>query len=122
MLDEHLLDEEIFREIKRWYKGPVVSIKAARPGTVILDDALPILLRRFKTPTLVTINYADFWNKIPANRDYCVVCFKLSQQRALEVPEKLRALLSLPEWRTKRGRMGKVISVTDQRITFYSIA
>jgi hypothetical protein len=32
-----------------------------RPGTVILDDAIPELLRAVRQATFVTINVRDFW-------------------------------------------------------------
>jgi hypothetical protein len=44
---------------------------------------------------------------------------KLTRDRRMEAPESLRRLLSVPELATKRKRMGKVISVTDHRISFY---
>lgn len=120
VLDEQLADPRIIRDIKRWYRGKVISIFEIRPRTAILDDAIPVLLRQLKAPTFVTVNYQDFWRKIPADSAYCVICLKLPCERSLETPQKLRTILNRPEWRSKRGRMGTVISVKD-RITYYSV-
>jgi hypothetical protein len=102
VLDEQLADPQIIRSIEQWYKGKVIIIGEARPQTRITDDVIPALLRRLKAPTSVTIDYEDFWRKIPANSVYCVICFKLTGKRSAEVPGALRAILSRPEWRSKR--------------------
>jgi hypothetical protein len=120
VLDEQLADPQIIRSIEQWYKGKVIVIGEARPQTRITDDVIPALLRRLKAPTFVTINYEDFWRKIPANSAYCVICFKLTGKRSAEVPGALRAILSRPEWRSKSGRLGTVISVSARRVVFYS--
>ena len=120
VLDEQLADPQIISSIEHWYKGKVIVIGEARPQTRVTDDVIPVLLRRLKGPTFVTINYEDFWRKIPANSAYCVICFKLTGKRSGEVPGALREILSRPEWRTKSGRMGAVISVSARRVVFYS--
>jgi hypothetical protein len=119
VLDEQLSEPLLRHEIKRWHKGAVINITEVRPHTHIPDDTIPALLRTLKDPTFVTINYADFWPEFPASRAYCAICLKLSKEQVREVPEILRGVLSLPEWRTKRGRMGAVISVTDRGVTYY---
>ncbi|MDQ3754436.1 MAG: hypothetical protein M3371_06860 [Acidobacteriota bacterium] len=88
----------------------MVNILHLRPQTQVLDDAVSTLLCTAKQPTFVTINYTDFWRVIPASAAYCLVCFKLPTRRAPEVPGLLREILSLPQYRTKRDRMGCVIS------------
>jgi hypothetical protein len=119
VLDEQLEDPRLGAGIARWYKGAVINLRALRPGSRILDEATPILLRRVRQPTFVTINYKDFWKKISASPDYCVICFRLPTERKLEVPELLRRVLSLPGLRTKRERMGAVVSVVDRKVTVY---
>lgn len=121
VLDEQLADPRIIRNIEHWYKGKVISIVDVRPRTAVLDDAIPGLLRQLSGPTFVTINHRHFWRKILASPDYCVICLKLAAERSLELSEALRAVLSRPEWRTKRGRMGTVIFVSDRRIAYYSV-
>ena len=45
---------------------------------------------------------------------------KLRQDEALlSLPQRLREVLRLPEFRTKRLRMGKIISVTTEGIHVY---
>jgi hypothetical protein len=119
VLDDQLENDLILRGIERWYKGRVIMLGSLRPRGVVKDDAVPTLLRRVKGPTFVTINYTDFWKVIRPSRDYCVICLKLPQERAREVPDALRAALKEPPWRTKRGRMGAVIGVTDRTISHY---
>lgn len=120
VLDEQLADPRIIRSIERWYKGKVVSILDVRPRTAAPDEAIPVLLRQLSAPTFVTINHRHFWRKIPASPDYCVICLKLPAEQSLQVPEALRAVLSRREWRTKRGRIGNVIFVSDRPVAYYS--
>lgn len=113
-------DAQIASDIARWYRGAVVNLQELRPRTRILDAAVPTLLRAAKQPTFVTVNHKDFWNKIEASPDYCVVCLKLRQDETRrQVPELLRRVLSLPKLRTKRERMGAVVSVVDRKVVLY---
>ncbi|MEK6301010.1 MAG: hypothetical protein AABO41_09840 [Acidobacteriota bacterium] len=120
VLDEQIADPRIISSIQHWYKGKVIGVKEARPLTRITDDVIPVLMRQLKAPTFVTINHEDFWRKIPADPAYCVVCLKLTSKRSSEIPEVLRAVVRWPKWRTKRGRLGTVILVSDHRIAYYS--
>jgi hypothetical protein len=119
VLDEQLLGRGIEDEIARWYRGPVLFIIDLRPNTIVKDDAIAGLLGRQNRPTFVTINESDFWRKIDISERYGVVCFALSDPRAGEIPASLRALLRHPEFRTKAGRMGKVVRVTRDEIQYY---
>ena len=119
VLDEQLGDARIASDISRWYKGTVIPVKQLRPRTRIFDDVVPSLLRSARQPTFITINYKDFWKKIPASPDYCVVCFKISQGQVDELSDLLRRVLSLPGLRTKRERMGAVVSVVDRKVAVY---
>jgi len=105
-------------------------VKQLRPGTIIKDDAIPILLCslrsavyfvncQVKQPTFVTINYTDFGRRISADERYCIVCFSLSVERANEIPLLLRRLFSLPEFKTKAERMGKVALVSQRWVRYY---
>ena len=100
-------------------RGAVVNIIDLRPLTRVLDAAVPTLLRTVKQPTFVTINYSDFWRRTPAAEAYCIICLRLPIERAPEVPALLREVLSLPQYRTKRGRMGAVISVRGRTVEDY---
>ncbi|HSB12259.1 MAG TPA: hypothetical protein VLM38_22420 [Blastocatellia bacterium] len=107
VLDEELQGLGLEEAIARWYRGSVLVVKHLRPGRVIKDEAVPSLLRHVNQPTFVTINHSDFWRRMSAERAYCLICFKLSADQAQEVPDLLRHLLHLPEFRTKRDRMGR---------------
>jgi len=120
VVDEQLADPRIIRSISNWYKGKVISVIEVRPHTTVPDDAIPELLRQLKAPTFVTINYHHFWQRVQASSAYCVICVKLPAERSLEVPQLLRTVFSRPNWRTKRGRMGSVISLRDRRVSYYS--
>jgi hypothetical protein len=120
VLDEELQGLGLEDAIAHWYRGAVLVVKQLRPGTVIKDEAIPTLLRRAEQPTFVTINHADFWRRIPPEPSFCLVCFKLTADQGQEIPMMLRRLLRLPEFRTKRERMGKVASVSRRGIQYYS--
>jgi hypothetical protein len=120
VLDEQLLGRELETEIVRWYGGTVCFITDMRPNTVVKDDAIPGLLQSQNQPTFVTINETDVWRKVMINDRFCVVCFALPDSRAREIPARLRSLLRHSAFKTKKSRMGKVIRVTDQDISYYA--
>lgn len=110
VLDEQLCREPLRMAIAQWHRGKIRCITDLRPSSVIKDDAAPELLLSVKQPTLVTINYKDFWRKISAHRGYCAICIDLPNERWAEVSPILRDLLRHPDFRNKNSRMGKVIS------------
>ncbi|MBI3756514.1 MAG: hypothetical protein HY267_00905 [Deltaproteobacteria bacterium] len=120
VLDENLLGLRLDNSIAAWYPGRVCSVTDLRSNTVIKDEAIPQLLQRLKGTTFVTTNGADFWKRVLAHARYSIVCLSLPNERLREVPELLRQLLRLPEFRTKTARMGKVIRVSRQHIQYYS--
>lgn len=119
VLDEQLQGLGLESAILGWYRGQVLIVKQLRPGTIIKDEVIPSLLRKVKQPTFVTINYSDFWQRVPADKKYCIVCITLTSERANEIPKLLRRLFSLSEFRTKASRMGKVVLVRRRRIEYY---
>jgi len=122
VLDEQLLGRGLERDIAQWYRGTVQFITDLRPHTIIKDEAIPVLLRRQAQPTFVTINERDFWRKVATDQRYCIVCFVLSDARVREIPLALRALLRRPELRTKAQRMGKIIRVTNNDLSYYTFS
>jgi hypothetical protein len=120
VLDEQLMYPPIIEDFESWYKGAVTTVLDLRPRTQIDDDAIPTLLRTIKQPTFITINYTDFWKSVAASRDYCIICLKLSGDRSLEVSSLVRDLLKMKEFSTKKARMGKVISWSDGRVSYYT--
>jgi hypothetical protein len=119
VLDEQLNDARIALGIARRYKGTILNILQLRPQTRILDEAIPSLLQTVKQPTFVTINYTDFWKVVPASDDYCIICFKITALEMYEIADLLRSVLRLPEFHTKRSRMGAVISVRGGVVEAY---
>jgi len=120
ILDEQLLGRNLEQAIAKWYPGHICFITDLRPNSIIKDEAIPMLLRKESQPTFVTINERDFWRKVAINEHFCVVCFSLIDSRASEIALLLKYLLSSPEFDTKIKRMGKVIRVTDNNISYYS--
>ena len=119
VLDEELQGLGLEAAIARWYRGAVLLVRQLRPGTVIKDDGIPALLRQVRQSTFVTINYADFWRRVPADESFCVVCLKLEADRHDEISVLLRRLFRSPEFRTKGVRMGKVVSVSRHATQYY---
>ena len=120
VLDEQLQGLGLEEAVARWYRGAVFVVKKLRPGRVIKDEAIPALLRQLKQPTFVTIDYMDFWRRIPADNAFCIVCLELPTERVDDIPVRLRQLLRLPEFKTKKARMGKVVLVRETRLQYYS--
>ena len=86
---------------------------------VIKDEVIPTLLRQLKQPTFITIDYIDFWRRVPANNAYCIVCLELPTDQVEKIQARLRQLFRLPEFKTKRARMGKVVLVRERRLLYY---
>ena len=122
VLDEQLKNAGVKEQIAKWYRGAVVNITSLRPDTVIKDDAIPLLLRQSSAPTFVTINTTDFWQRIAESRNYCVTCFLLTDDRVGEIPNLLRRLFRLSEFKTKQVRLGKVIRISHRQIQYYEIS
>jgi hypothetical protein len=108
--------------ISRWYHGNVTLIKTLRPGTIIKDEAIPSLLRQAKQPTFVTINHPDFWRKMAAEKAFSLVCLKLTTDQADEIPDLLRRLFRLAEFKTRKARMGKVALISLRSIQYHTIS
>jgi hypothetical protein len=120
VLDEQLQGLGLEDAVARWYRGAVFVVKELRPGMVIKDKAIPTLLRQLKQTTFVTINSMDFWRRVPADNAYCIICLELPTEQVKEIPVRLRQLLRLPEFKTKKARMGKVVLVRERRLQYYS--
>lgn len=119
VVDENIHSREIMSSISGWYRGQVISVTQLRPRTVILDEAIPMLLHQLAQPTFVTTNVDDFWLKITAHSAYCFVCMYLPKERNKEIPIFLRELLSRPEFKTKALRMGKVVRISPRDLLYY---
>lgn len=121
VLDEQLKNAGVVEQIDQWYRGRVVNVTSLRPGTVIKDEAIPLLLRQVGDPTFVTINTTDFWGRMKAENHFCVVCFPFPDDRVEEIPDLLRRLFRFPEFKSKRARRGKVTLVSHTRVQYYQV-
>jgi len=119
LLDEHLHGHSIMTAISAWFPGKVIPVINLRPGSLVKDDVIPALLHKAVQPTFVTINVTDFWKKIRPHKNFCVVTVALIQDEIDEMPQLLRRLFRLREFKTKALRMGKVIHVTQNHIDYY---
>lgn len=120
VLDEQLLGRGVEQAIATWYGGRVCSVKDLRPGTIIKDEAIPMLLAQERKPTFVTINESDFWKVLPANLRFSIVCFAMPSKNVAQIPDLLRELLRVKAFDTQAKRSGKVICVTQTgTVTYY---
>src|SRR5262249_171758 len=119
VFDENVHQRSIMDAVAAWYRGRVISVTVLRPDTIIKDEAIPTLLLRVLHPTLVTPNVDDFWQRVPAQARYGIVCLVLPDERLHEIPSLLRQLFSLPDFRTKARRMGKVVRVSRGPLEYY---
>jgi hypothetical protein len=119
VLDEHLHGHAIMTAISTWFPGQVIPIINLRPGSLIKDDVIPTLLHKATYPTFVTINVKDFWKRVRPHSNFCIVTVALTQDEIDAMPQLLRRLFRLPEFKTKASRMGKVIHVTQNHVEYY---
>jgi hypothetical protein len=121
VFDENIHQESLMKDVARWYRGKVLSIRDLRPGTFIKDEDIPHLLQRRKKATFITINVADFWKPRLVHAHYSIVCLSIPNDQLSEIPQLLKRLFRLPQFQTKSARMGKVVLVSKQRIQYYEV-
>ena len=119
VLDEQLKDAHLLAAIANWYRGGVTHIGTLRPDTVIKDDNIPEILMTAQTPTFITINVSDFWRKVEAHADYCIIAIDMPQANIDDLPARLRKLFNTPQLKTKALRMGKIVRVQTNKIRYY---
>jgi hypothetical protein len=83
-----------------------------------LDDRVPEILQTLKTPTFLTIDHG-FWNRRLCHSGYCILYFDLAKDEQEQLPILLRGLFRLPEFRTRRARMGKVARIGRETIAYW---
>jgi hypothetical protein len=54
VFDENIHQESLMKDVARWYRGKVLSIRDLRPGTFIKDEDIPHLLQRRKKKLLLS--------------------------------------------------------------------
>ena len=116
ILDDQLDEITLLEPLKRWIT--VQRLGRIRPGEVIKDERIPMLLRELKQPTFLTIDNG-FWNKNLRDTRYCIIYFALQDNEQWIIPNLLRGLFRQPEFRTKAARMGKVARVSTIQVEYW---
>jgi hypothetical protein len=116
VFDENMHQRSIMDAVAAWYRGRVISVTVLRPNTIIKDEAMPTLLCSAQRPAFVTTNVDDFWQRVPAHTRYGIVCLVLPDERLQETSFLLRQLFSLPDFKTRARRMGKVVRVSHGQL------
>ena len=111
VLDEQISNQQTIDAIGGWYRGKIVPISRLRPGTIILDDAIPALLREQRSQAaFLTVNARDFWQRVEIDQKFCVVCF--ASDDVFRLLPLLKVLFRKPEFRNKKQRTGHVFCIT----------
>lgn len=118
ILDDQLADAAIRKRLAQWTR--VQRLRDLRPGEVIKDERIPMILRELRQPTFVTIDMG-FWNGRLRDARYCILCFPLRSDEQWEIPGLLRNLLRMSGFATKAARMGKVARVSQSHIDYWQL-
>lgn len=116
ILDDQLFPLDVLVPIARW--ATVQRLRDLRPGEVIKDERVPVILRELRQPTFVTIDMA-FWTRQLCDPHYCMICFPLRNDEQRLIPGLLRQVLRLPTFRSKAQRMGKIIQVNPHQLRYW---
>jgi len=118
ILDEMIRADTVLPGIQKW--TTVCRLVDLRPNEQIYDDRVPTVLRDLKQPTFVTID-DRFWNLGWRDQHYCIIYFAVRSNQQEIIPDLLRRLFQLPEFRTKAKRMGKVMRVSTAGVQYYQL-
>jgi hypothetical protein len=116
IVDEHLSPQADLRPIRQWASAQRVD--TLKPGEVLKDDRLLVVLTQIEKPTLITID-DDFWDKRYRDSRYCILYFALAHNQQHHIPLLLRRLLRYHSFRTKAARMGKVARITFTHVNYW---
>jgi hypothetical protein len=116
VLDEHLDVGLVHDPIVRWATARYV--RDIRRGEVVKDERILSILPTLRTPTFVTDD-DFFWKRAHCNPRYCIVFVALRGRSHGHVPDLLRRLLRLPEFRTRAARMGKVVQLGEDHVRWW---
>ena len=95
-VNEQLGRTEVLRLLRRWITAQ--KIESLRPFEVIKDDRVLQIRWQLKHPTFVTID-SKFYDKRYCDKRYCLVYFVLTPLKQNQLPDLLRRLLQLPEFK-----------------------
>lgn len=115
ILDEQLNHDRAGKPLLSWITAK--RLEDLHPGEVIKDARIPQLLCEPKQPTFVTID-EGFWNRNLRHPKYCLLYFALRDDQQGQLPNLLRRLFRLKEFKTKSARMGKVVKVSSTSVEY----
>jgi len=118
VLDDQLFEPEVLVPIARW--TTVCRLRDLFPEEIIKDERVPVLLRRLRQPTFITIDLG-FWDRAMRHSGYCLICFPLRNDEQHRLPDLLRRALRLPSFRTRASRMGKVVRISKESIACWEL-
>ncbi len=118
ILDDQLFDVQVLIPLARWIT--VARLRSLRPTEVIKDERVPLILRELRQPTFVTID-AGFWNRKLRDPKYAILFFALTHEQQDQLPELLRTLFRLDEFKTKSARAGKIARVSAIGVEYWQI-
>lgn len=119
IVDDQLAASEVYAPLRELLKSQ--RLQQLRPREHILDDRVPQILLTLDRPTFVTID-GDFWDRRLCHSRYCILYFSLATADQGKLPDQLRRLLRKSEFRTRAGRMGKVIRAAPSAIDYWEHA
>ena len=118
ILDDQLFDVEVLIPLARWIT--VARLRSLRPSEVIKDERVPAILRELRQPTFVTID-AGFWERKLRDPKFAILFFALTHEQQDKLPELLRTLFRLDDFKTKSARMGKVARVSTIGVEYWQV-
>ncbi len=118
VLDEHLGVHEVREPLQRWISAQ--KIENIIPGEILKDERILQVLRQLKQPTFVTLD-SGFYHRRHRDGRYCLLYFVLPRAEQSRLPDLLRQLLRLPEFKTRAVRMGKVARVNRESAEFWQV-
>lgn len=116
ILDDQLFDFEVLIPLARW--TTVQRLRDLGPGEVIKDERVPVLLRKVRQPTFITIDMG-FWRHELIDARYSILCFPLRNDEQSKIPILLRRLFQLPEFHSRAVRMGTIAQVGPTVLRFW---
>lgn len=118
VLDDHLQRVQLRDRLLHWATARYV--RDIRPGEIVKDDRILSVLRTLRTPTFVT-NDDWFWKRGHCDARYCIVYLALRGSQQYQAPDLLRRLLRLPEFRTRATRMGTVVWLSRDHVSWWRL-
>jgi hypothetical protein len=117
ILDENISEIEVWR-LREW-RIAVRQIGPDIAGASTTDENILTVLRRLKTPTFFTRD-RDFWNP-QLRHARCGLVFLDIPEHEGEVAAAVRRFLRHPAFNTHAKRMGKVVRIHRDGISFWHL-